>query len=81
MLSSIFLAREYLTKNLHNGYNFINFMITIYDDDIDHGMAMVDYNDSLVLNRKLYSHCMTKFICVNDTAERNLMLNFFSCRT
>ena len=52
-------------------------MITIYDDDIDHGMAMVDYNDSLVLNRKLYSDCMTKFICVNDTAERNLMLNFF----
>ena len=50
-------------------------MITIYDDDIDHGMAMVDYYDSLVL-RKLYSDCMTKFICVNDTAERNL-LNFF----
>ena len=24
-------------------------MITIYDDDIDHGMAMVYYNDSLVL--------------------------------
>ena len=55
-------------------------MTTIYDDDIDHGMAMVDYNDSLVL-RKLYNDCMTKFICVNDTAERNLMLNFFSCRT
>ena len=55
-------------------------MTAIYDDDIDHGMAMVDYNDSLVL-RKLYSDCMTKFICVNDTAERNLMLNFFSCRT
>ena len=51
-------------------------MTAIYDDDIDHGMAMVDYNDSLVL-RKLYSDCMTKFICVNDTAERNLMLNFF----
>ena len=47
-------------------------MITIYDDDIDHGMAMVDYNDSLVLNRKLYSDCMTKFICVNDTAERQI---------
>ena len=55
-------------------------MTTIYDDDIDHGMAMVDYNDSLVL-RKLYSDYMTKFICVNDTAERNLMLNFLSCRT
>ena len=55
-------------------------MTAIYDDDIDHGMAMVDYNDSLVL-RKLYSDCMTKFICVNDTAEHNLMLNFFSCRT
>ena len=64
----------------NNGYNFINLMITIYDDDIDHGMAMVDYNDSLVL-RKLYSDCMTKFICVSDTAERNLMLKFFSCRT
>jgi len=51
-------------------------MITIYEDNIDHGMAMVDYNDSLVL-RKLYSDCMAKFICVNDTAERNLMLNFF----
>ena len=55
-------------------------MITIYDDDIDYGMAMVDYNDLLVL-RKLYSDCMTKFICVNGTAERDLMLKFFSCRT
>ena len=51
-------------------------MITIYDDDIDYGMAMVDYNDLLVL-RKLYSDCMTKFICVNDTAERDLNVEIF----
>ena len=38
--------------------------------------GLVDYNDSIVL-RKLYSDCMTKIICLNDTAERNLMLNFF----
>ena len=36
-------------------------MTTIYDDDIDHGMAMVDYNDSLVL-RKLYIAWPSSFV-------------------